>query len=554
MQRLNAYARARGVSLYFGGYGASYGMAYEPAVMYEKGATFMGAVFENRKSYPNGELYRCMGFPKARRGHDPATTGSCRSNEALNALKAAELTDFVRRVEPGALYIHHEDFGGFDGTQNAWLHRCAESRRRWPNDSLAAPDGGAGGLANGYAALIRGINKVKNPTTGYDAARDCQIILVSPVYVPSGPTSKDWSDALELWRNIGLQLPKSHNIQVCFREVWPLREGGERWTERFASTMKSAGLDLNTFLFYAGGADRFVTDYPTSGAPVMNALFLGARGIYDATGDFYQEPMELMAAEYSWNARPGFDVVPSKYDEARSLLRQYAFEDGQPKQIFAPGALYDQICEHLYGKSAGPIMAGYYRLAVDLPEHPPASFGYRAQTYLPLTWDRMYAGPSHWRHLVQDSHSWGPEIVDETYAAAVKRMDLSRSEVHRRLARRWQLMIDLNRKAAAAVQAALAARPIESSVDDLRFLSSILAAYDPLIKALAAYHQAMYQKFTPGQGTPDFQPAARLAAQAEKQARERFPQPIDPAGGEIGSLRKFSTRLVEAIAKMQGVH
>ena len=77
-----------------------------------------------------------------------------------------------------------------------------DCRARWPNDSLAAPDGGAGGLAHGYSALIRGINSVKNPSSGYDAARDCQIILVSPVYVPSAPTSEDWSNALELWRNI----------------------------------------------------------------------------------------------------------------------------------------------------------------------------------------------------------------------------------------------------------------------------------------------------------------------------------------------------------------
>ena len=197
MLRLNRYARARGIHLIFGGYGASYGMAYEPVVMYENGSGFKGTVFENRRSYPDGEIYRCMGFPKARQGYDPATLGSCRSNDALNQLKAKELEEFVRTIEPGALYIHHEDFGGFDGTAEAWRNRCANCRARWPNDSLAAPDGGAGGLAHGYSALIRGINSVKNPSSGYDAARDCQIILVSPVYVPSAPTSEDWSNALE---------------------------------------------------------------------------------------------------------------------------------------------------------------------------------------------------------------------------------------------------------------------------------------------------------------------------------------------------------------------
>ena len=122
--RLNQYARARGIHLIHGGYGASYGMAYEPVVMYETGAGFKGTVFENRRGYPDGEVYRCMGFPKSRRGYDPATLGSCRSNDALNHLKAAELREYVAALEPGALYIHHEDFGGYEGTQQAWLERC----------------------------------------------------------------------------------------------------------------------------------------------------------------------------------------------------------------------------------------------------------------------------------------------------------------------------------------------------------------------------------------------------------------------------------------------
>lgn len=550
MRRLNGYARARGIHLYFGGYGASYGMAYEPVVMYENGAAFKGTVFENRKSYPDGPLYRCMGFPKARRGYDPSTLGSCRSNEALNGLKAAEISEFVRSVEPGALYIHHEDFGGFDGAAKAWLERCDECRRRWPNDSLAASDGGAGGLANGYSAFVRAINEVRNPTTGYDAARDCQIILVSPVYVPSRPDSASWANALELWSNIGRRLPAATNVEVCFREVWPLQSGGERWTERLAAAMRSAGLTLNTFLFYAGGADRFVSDYPLSGAPAMNALFEGARGIYNATGDFYQEPMELIAAEYSWNVRSdGFFCVPATYDEARVLLRKYAFEENEPKEIFGSGKLYERSCELLYGKNAGKIMADYYRLSTWLPEAPASDE--RAQQYLPLTWDRMYAAPSHWRHLVQDSHTWGRQITDETFAAAVTRMQLSRGELHRRLARRWSLLSGLNRKASASIASALAADPLPASRDDLTFLGALLSVYQPFIDALAEYHGGLHAKFTFGKSAPQFDRAAALARQANRAAADRFPQPIDPVGGEIGGLRGFSAKLVQAVDAMK---
>ena len=72
-----------------------------------------------------------MGFPKARKGYDPAVMGSCRSNEELNHRKAEELREYVAAVEPGALYIHHEDFGGFEG------HR----RRGCSGASSAGADG-----------------------------------------------------------------------------------------------------------------------------------------------------------------------------------------------------------------------------------------------------------------------------------------------------------------------------------------------------------------------------------------------------------------------------
>src|SRR5438876_947012 len=71
MRGLNQYARERGMSLIYGGYGASYGIAYQTGPLYEEGA-YLGRVFENRESYPDGALYRCMGFPRARQGPDPS--------------------------------------------------------------------------------------------------------------------------------------------------------------------------------------------------------------------------------------------------------------------------------------------------------------------------------------------------------------------------------------------------------------------------------------------------------------------------------------------------
>ena len=87
--------------------------------------------------------------------------------------------------------------------------------------------------------------------------------------------------------------------------------------------MKEAGLKLGLFLFFAGGADDWLSDYPLSGVPAMNALFRGARTIYNFTGDFHREPMEILSAEYSWNSRSaGFFTDPLRYDEAIEELQQ----------------------------------------------------------------------------------------------------------------------------------------------------------------------------------------------------------------------------------------
>ena len=553
MLRLNRYARQRGFTLCFGGYGASYGMAYEPVVMYEKGTAFKGQVFVNRRSYPEGPVYRCMGFPKARRGYEPAKLGSCRSNATLNQQKADELCQFVAAIEPGALYIHHEDFGGFDGTQKAWQQRCEQCRRRWPNDALQARDGGAGGLGHGYSALIEAVNSVKKPETGYDAVRDCQIILVSPVYLPDGPQSEDWTEAIELWRNIALEIPKAANVQACFREVYPLRTGGERFAERFTSALRDAGSPLRLFLFFTGGADRFYTDYPLSGAPALNALFWGSRGIYNASGDFYQEPMELINAEFSWNAQAKGFRVPWDYTEAQQLVRSYMCDDDQPAAVFEPGELYDLACERLYGERAASWMAKYYRLSAMLPEAPASSSARsRSMTYVPLTWDRAYAAPSHWRKLTQDSMTWGASIDDEVYAAALRRMGIDRVELHRRMARRWSVMSGLNRDALALLDNAIQAGPRPESLEDLRFLKTLLGVYQRMFDSLAAFHDAWHTRLS-GR-VPDRQrveAALRLASRTRQLAERAFPRPIDPVGGEIGTLLRLSKQLETSIAARQ---
>jgi hypothetical protein len=552
MRRLNRYARARGIHLMFGGYGASYGMAYQHGPLYEEGA-YLGKVFENRERYPDGPVYRCMGFPGGRKGVDPATLGSCRGNDELNALKAEELRRYVEAVHPGALYIHHEDFGGYNGTQKVWLERCPRCRRRWPNDTLSAPDGGAGALANGYSTLVRAVNSVKDPASGYDASRDCQVVLVSPVYIPGTPDSDDWSRVMELWHNIAGQLPKGNgNVQVCFREVFPQRYGGAKWTDGFNAMMRRAGLDLGIWLFLAGGADNDSNDYPFTATAALNPMFWGARGMYNFNGDFYQEPLEIVTAEYTWNARStGFYSDPRTFDEATETRRRLMSDEDKPREMLA---LYRDACNRLYGPQAGPVMAGYYSEFTSIPDVPDTRVGargkYSSYTYLPMTWNHAYAIPEHWRHFGLDSKSWGAEITNEAYVSSMQSLQIDRKELHRRQAHRWKIVAGMNRKGAAYIDRALASSPLPEAVDDLRFLQTSLRVYQPMLDALAEFHTALQLHF----GGKDaaavrggLQAALAKAEEASRLADQAFPQPLDPLGGEPGVMRRHARRLVESI-------
>jgi len=544
MRALNRYARDRGILLQFGGYGAAYDIAQQPN-------EYQGTVFLNRESYPGGRVYQCLAFPERKGGMDPRTMGTCRGNDELNRLKGENLAHFVDAIEPGVLYIHHEDCCVFEDYQKAWLGRCERCRRRWPNDSLLAADGGAGALAHGYSALIEAVNRVEHPDTGYRASRDTQITLVSPVYMPSSARSEDWGHVLELWRIIARLLPHVQNVQICFREILPQPGGGRRWVELFNSAMEAEQLPFGAYVFVVGGGDGFLSDYPTTGVPAMNAHFRGARTIYNATGDFYHQPLQVVAAEYSWNIRSsGFWRDPASEAEL-SGIENWIYTPGQPPEIYGAGQLFDRICVHLYGAQAGAQMSAYYRLATRVPDvattEPPPDRAYyrgRRSRYLPRFWEYATALPSYWYYLTLDSHTWAGE-PDDRYNASLKGFELSTAELHRRLAHRWHVAADLNARGAERVRSALAAGPKQDTIEDLQFLHSLFRAYQPLLQALEDYHAALADPSAaaaPGL----LRSAVADAKTADLLAAKSFPEPVDPAMGEIRSLRQYPRQLAAA--------
>ncbi|MEW5977687.1 MAG: glycoside hydrolase family 20 zincin-like fold domain-containing protein [Acidobacteriota bacterium] len=537
MKDLNRYARDRGIKLVTGGYGASYGIAYQSGPLYEA-APYLGQVFTNRESYPNGKVYQCMGFSYSKTPSiDTRTLGSCRANEPLNDLKAAELKNYVARTEPGGFYIHHEDFGGFEGSQRSWLQRCERCRKRWPSDDLKAVQGGAGGLAAGYRTLIETVQSVRNPQSGYDAARDCTIILVSPVYDADPTSQEDWENVLELWQNIGRQLPKSPNVEICFREIFPLKGSNRQWTSDFNKTMSQAGLPFKIFLFFAGGGNYYLSDYPVVASPAMNRSFLGSEGIYNGSSGFNQEPLQLINAEYSWNTRSnGFFQEPRSYDEALGLWRGYQTNEARPAALFEAGGTLERVCDWLYGPRAGRHLAEMQRnfLAANDNETPPGM------------WQKLYPLSVLWRNLAVDSAGWTNDIQEPTLKKFLSEKGLSPEAYHSNLESRWMKWAAITEQGIEHLKAALGESDLRpESRPDLEHQLRCLEVGVRFSRLLAGLH-SWFASGDNRDGT-----VAALSAgisSLESYIHRSFQiDVIDPSGGEIPSwlaaLKKIRARL-----------
>ena len=526
MQELNQYARDRGIKMVTGGYGASYGIAYQSGPLYEE-APYLGKVFKNRVAYPDGKIYQCMGFSDSKDPLiDTRTLGSCRANEELNAQKAAELREYVERTEPGGLYIHHEDFGEYDGTQASWLQRCERCKKRWPNDDLKALDGGAGGLANGYGKLIEAVNGVRNSKTGYDASRDCTIIVISPVYDTGSLSVKEWENVLQLWQNIGRQLPKAENVEIGFREIFPLQGSTRKWVYYFKHTMSAAKLPFAIFMFFAGGADYYLSDYPAVPTPAIDRSFLGSEAIYNASGGFNQEPMQIIDAEYSWNTRSnGFFHDPSNYEDAVRIWKSYVDNEARPNEIFGKDGLLEKVCECLYGRTAGKHVSKIHTTfeVVDRKETPPGM------------WSKLYPMGVLWRNLAEDSKGWSKNIDDPNLKKFLNENGLDSPSYHRNMASRWAKWERISNYGVRCLDAALlesdlkpAARP---DLEYLRETISVGAGFSELLENLHAL-------LASGEESDGSLRESTKKRSAELQAHiytSFKTQVIDPSGGDIRS-------------------
>jgi len=359
MRLLNSYAAARNVRLEFGGYTVGFGGF--PGHELE-GIRGLGGEY-NRRSYPNGEIYACGKVPdapfdstRASITSDFMLKGNCRSNEALNNLKAEDLEDYVRKLEPRVLYLHNEDIATYAELVEMWSNRCPECKRRWANDEISVQDGVAGAIADGFERLYQVIASVNNPNTGYDGGRDCLVIFVSPTYGTIYDDDDTWDKICDLWVAISEGLNHSSQIMLGMREQF---FRGDRPTLRLKELhdrLNNEGHGHGLFVFSVGGANLHTNSALFTAHPRLNHFFEGGRCIFNFNGGIFAGPQEIYNAEYAWNLRSPYGIdTASNLEDAKTIHLNRAVK----LEYLKDDQLLKRACDLYYGE-AGSIMVRFY--------------------------------------------------------------------------------------------------------------------------------------------------------------------------------------------------
>ncbi len=354
MRECSRHARSLGIRLTFAGYGGGYGTSYQKSELYRAG--YQGEVFINCRPYPDGEEYLCCGLP----GYDDARRyGTCPSNEALQEAKLAEMARFVAAVEPGFMYIHDIDAGTLAESHKAWLMRCDECRRRWPSDEMADARGQAGAMAAWFRKVREHLSAVET-ADGYAPSRDLITIFTSPVYGAAHDAPEVWETEVEYFSTLSRLIGPVGGIQFGFREQF-LQPSGEKRIAQLRAALDGVGNGHGIHVISFMGGDNY-TSYDlvnTSGA--MAHLFEGAASVCLSNGGVFEEPVQLLNAEWLWSGdRAEYIERPGDPDEAERLRRALCYGHHRPAGVFANDGLLRRACHRLWGPEAGEPMYRFY--------------------------------------------------------------------------------------------------------------------------------------------------------------------------------------------------
>lgn len=363
MKYANDEARARGINLVTGCYGMSYGQQGHLN-------SYQGKAYLNRTSYPDGEIYECIGTYDPPKGTKQLSLeekiktikgrihGTCLSNPTLNKMKREEYTEYIKRTHSGGLYMHNMDADEMH--PELWLARCDACKRKWPNDDIYATDGAAGAFAEYFNSIMDSINSIKDE--GYDAERDFFLTVVSPGYLYAvNSDDKTFRVGMKFWSSVS-KLLKHDNISICFREQFFYHDKNERREQ----ILDRLDIKSETLVINFSGSDGFYDDKLFTPTAFFNFMMKKYSSMMLACGNAFQEPLQVYNAEYLWRCENSdfYNLAP-KPDNQKDFMQLYMdtiHGKVRPEQIYGDGGFIDIICDKLYGGEVGKIMASITKL------------------------------------------------------------------------------------------------------------------------------------------------------------------------------------------------
>lgn len=354
MRECSRYARSLGIRLTFAGYGGGYGTSYQKSELYRAG--YQGEVFINCRPYPDGEEYLCCGLP----GYDEARRyGTCPSNAALQEAKLAEMARFVAAVEPGFMYIHDIDAGTLAESHKAWLMRCDECRRRWPSDEMADAQGQAGAMAGCFRKVREHLSAVETDE-GYAPSRDLITIFTSPVYGAAHDAPEVWDAEVEYFATLSRLIGPVAGIQFGFREQF-LQPSGEKRIAQLRAALDEVGNGHGIHVISFMGGDNYTSNDLVNTSGAVAHLFEGAASVCLSNGGVFEEPLQLLNAEWLWSGEKAkYLEQPRSPEEAEQLRRALCYGHHRPAEVFADDGLLRGACRRLWGPEAGEQMYRFY--------------------------------------------------------------------------------------------------------------------------------------------------------------------------------------------------
>lgn len=337
MTELSEYARVRGVRMMIGGYSMGYGMsAHEDS--------YMGTVFRNRESYPDGAIYDCIGGTEKGRSY-----GTCLSNDALTAAKIEEIREYLRATGVNMIYMHGTDDDQIH--ESLWTVRCEHCRKEYPSNSLYTAEGAAGAFAAFYDRVLEEL---------LPEFPDLIICPVSPGYAYKDSTNDaSFEKSCKFWSSIYDLMENKENCIPMFRELLYQHSGSEMRFDHLGKTLPSYSV------VYFSSGDGFYSDKIYTPSAAYTAFMKDADLVLCANGTSWQKATMVTNAEYMWNPTNSAYWNLELYGNYSDQLAHYnAFREGQilPKEIYGEDGLLDASCELIFGKEHGKRIADMYRL------------------------------------------------------------------------------------------------------------------------------------------------------------------------------------------------